>query len=411
MDAARNGNFTDIHIFSHGWNNVFGDAVGLYRNFWTEYFAVRDRFALNDSGRYRPLIAGVIWPSTALVSDDEQTPAFAGSDDAEIEELASDLPEASAKRLRETHAAGRDLTREEALEIARLLLPVYDRPEPDGFAAAVPASATDPVTPEELVDLWLKTQTKKSGRFDDVSGEIKPLPDDNFDPLAGPAAAGIFDVLNPKNIVRVATVFQMKDRAGRVGATGVSSMLHDLLAQTQIPVHLLGHSYGGRVVLSALCGRQQPRKVRSVLLLQPAVNYLCFARDADGAGRPGGYRSALDRVEQAIFTTFSSHDFPLNKTFHFAVRRDRDLGEAIIAAPELAPSRYAALGGFGPGGLLPGEFSVVPIHAPSEKYTVPAAGVKIVALDGSDNKIRGHGDVHNEFTAWAHLNLVSPEAI
>jgi hypothetical protein len=406
LDAARQGGFTDVHVFSHGWNNVFSDAVSLYREFWTEYFAMRDQLGLNSPSVYRPLIAGIIWPSTALVSEDEKTPAFAGGDDAPVEELAADLSPESAVRLRDISAAGRDLTREEALDLARILLPIYNRPDPDAFVS--PDDASAPVTAEELVDLWMATQTFQKGRFDDMTGEAGPIADAEVDPFA-PVAAGILDFLNPKEIIRVATVYQMKDRAGRVGASGVARMIGDLLSQTQLPVHLLGHSYGGRVVLSALCGRQHSRKVRSILLLQPAVNRLCFAANADGNGRPGGYRAALDRVERPIFTTFSAMDQPLTKTFQIALRRDRDLGEAVIAG-DGEPSRFAALGGFGPGGLSGAELSVMPIQGRPAKYSVPA-GIKIAALDGSDNRIQSHGDVRNEFTEWAHLNLVSPDVL
>jgi hypothetical protein len=406
VDAAQQGNFTDIHIFSHGWNNVFNDAVSLYREFWTEYFAMRDQLGLNDSSTYRPLVAGIIWPSTALVSEDEQTPAFAGSDDAEVEELAADLSPAAADRLRDLSAAGRGLTREEALELARILLSIYNRPDPDAFVSPDGDATDTAVTAEELVELWLKTQAPQKGRFDDMTGEAGTIGGNAVDPSA-PSAAGSVDFLNPRKILRVATVYQMKDRAGTVGATGVARMLSDLLSKTQLPVHLVGHSYGGRVVLSALCGRQHPRKVRSMLLLQPAVNRLCFAADANGKGRPGGYRPAFDRVEKPIFTTFSSHDQPLTKTFHIPLRRDRDLGEAVIAGGD-EPSRFGALGGFGPGGLTAAELSVVPMKGRPAKYSAPA-GVKIVAIDGSDNKINSHGDIRNEFTEWAHLNLVSPD--
>jgi predicted alpha/beta hydrolase family esterase len=408
IDAARMGNFTDIHVFSHGWNNVFNDAVSLYREFWTGYFGIRDQLGLNDASAYRPLIAGIIWPSTALVSEDEKTPAMAGSDYAEIEELASDLSVGQAARLREIASYRRDLTREEALELARILLPVYNRPDPDAFASA--GAGASPVTAEELVDLWTKTQTRTRGRFADLGGGAAPLPDGSDGPVGVPTAAGLSDYLDPVKIIRTATVYQMKDRAGTVGANGVSRLLRELLSAASAPVHLLGHSYGCRVMLSAICAQELSRKVRSLLLLQPAVNYLCFAPDANGQGRPGGYRPALDRVERPIFTTFSRNDFPLTRTFHLALRRDRDLGEAIIAAPDLAPSRFAALGGFGPGGLTSGELAVVPIAEQPAKYAT-ASGQKIFALDGSDNKINGHGDVRNRFTEWAHLNLVSPDAV
>ena len=115
-------------------------------------------------------------------------------------------------------------------------------------------------------------------------------------------------------------------------------------------------------------------------------------------------------MERPIFSTFSSHDDPLTKTFHIALRRDRNLGEAIIAAPDLAPSRFAALGGFGPGGLTASELAVIPMQSQPATYTTNT-GHMIFALDGSDDKILGHGDVRNQFTEWAHLNLVSPEAL
>jgi hypothetical protein len=66
--------------------------------------------------------------------------------------------------------------------------------------------------------------------------------------------------------------------------------------------------------------------------------------------RPGGYRRALDRVFRPILCTFSQHDAPLHRFFHLILRRDKDLGEMKIAAAGEPPSRFAALGGYGPRG-------------------------------------------------------------
>src|SRR5204863_823662 len=124
----------------------------------------------------------------------------------------------------------------------------------------------------------------------------------------------------------------------------------EILKAPTARVHLIGHSYACKVVLSALCFQELPRPVTSLLLLQPAISYLCFAAaDATGTGKPGGYHDALDKVEQPILTTYSTHDVALRDLFHLAVRRPFDQGEEHIGA-DVPPSPYAALGGYGPGG-------------------------------------------------------------
>jgi pimeloyl-ACP methyl ester carboxylesterase len=191
----------------------------------------------------------------------------------------------------------------------------------------------------------------------------------------------------------------MKDRAGVVGASGVGAFLRDALDAFAGHVHLLGHSYGARVMLSAVSIAPLPRPVASMLLLQPAVNHLCFAEDA-GEGAPGGYRPALARVAQPILVTHSVKDVPLRRIFHVALRRKRDLGEAQIAGT--AP-KFGALGGFGPGGQL--SVRRLKIAAPPAPYDL--TGVEVIALDGSDGAIAGHGDVSNRATWWALHQLVA----
>jgi pimeloyl-ACP methyl ester carboxylesterase len=234
-----------------------------------------------------------------------------------------------------------------------------------------------------------------------------------------PASAGALSFLDPRAIVRLATVLQMKDRAGTVGAVGVGPLLRDLLAAGEgtARVHLVGHSYGGKVVLAALCHQPLPRPVNSLLLLQPAVSYLCFAAAVPDLGRPGGYRTALERVELPIMTTFSARDFPLTRVFHLAVRRWSDLGEGPVAAPArepglpraaLAPNRYAALGGYGPGGCSAGECSEIAMRAPGEHYDLGPDQPRLLALRG-DDYIADHGDVGIPATWWALLNQVDQE--
>jgi pimeloyl-ACP methyl ester carboxylesterase len=181
-------------------------------------------------------------------------------------------------------------------------------------------------------------------------------------------------------------------------------LLDDLLRTKQATarVHLLGHSYGGKVVLSATraLAKGGP-KVNSMLLLQPAVNGWCFAPDVDGRRFPGGYANVPARVELPVLTTFSTHDFPLTKTFHLAVRRKEDLGElkAATAGRPKPPSEYAALGGFGPSGLSDADCQFIAIKRAGERYDFGIAR-EVIALNG-DEAIAGHGDISVPATWWA----------
>ena len=117
----------------------------------------------------------------------------------------------------------------------------------------------------------------------------------------------------------------------------------------------------------------------------------------------------MEYVRKPILSTFSNRDIPLTKLFHLAVIRDSDWGEMKIAG--VPPSKFAALGGFGPGGLEDGESTTVTMPAVAQKYPAADGTLKVIGVDGSDGKIKGHGDVATDFTAWAHLNLVSGEQL
>ena len=37
LEETGSGKYTDVHLFSHGWNNTFKDAVKLYREVFSSY--------------------------------------------------------------------------------------------------------------------------------------------------------------------------------------------------------------------------------------------------------------------------------------------------------------------------------------------------------------------------------------
>lgn len=392
--------YSDIFVFSHGWNNDWTVATKRYEHFINGFVALRKKHDLPVPADYKPLLVGIFWPSQALAWFEKETgPDFAGGDPAAqdtataesaatLRDIASTLPAASRARFYDL-AQAPELTAAEATELARMLASIarsddeagtVDAPSAEDLLAAA-AAFSNPEPDWDAVGA--------------VGGAAEP---------GGPQVAGVIDVLkklDPRNLVKPFTVYQMKDRAGVVGAHGVAPLLADLLqASDPARIHLLGHSFGCKVVMTALCRmRSDVREVESVVLLQPAVSQYAFAEKVPERNVPGGYRPALTRVRRPIASTFSEQDKALHDSFHLAVRRHDDLGELQAAGSE-TPSKFGALGGFGP---LAAGATVEPIHVPLTGYDLKRHG-GIIGVNGTGT-ITGHGDISNEATWWLAYSL------
>jgi hypothetical protein len=424
LNTIKQGDFTDIYIFSHGWNNDWSDAVGDkpsggpskdgYRGMIQSYIKLRQDHKLAYNRPYRPLLIGIFWPSAWLVLPWESAPQIAAIDPQiaaagvaqerrALEEIAQLINDADVEAFY-TYAQQDKLSAADARDLARILLPVYNQRRHPG-PSDVPRP-TGKATPEQLVDVWRKVVGPKQSVDTGESGGLFNLGGS----ASSAQAAGVLDDLDPRTILRSASVWMMKDRAGTVGARGVAKLLTDLLsASASARVHAIGHSFGCRVLLSAICFPPSlPRKVDSLLLLQPATSHLCFATNVASSGKPGGYRTAIERVEQPILLTFSNEDQPLHGFFHWALIRASDVGDAQIAGGDEPPNIYAALGGYGPRGLTEKECAFVDIKPLNQTYDLGAGAPEIYALNGA-GVIHGHGDINQDATWWALYNQVAHE--
>ena len=96
---------------------------------------------------------------------------------------------------------------------------------------------------------------------------------------------GSFDRLwnGAKNVLRVATYWEMKNRAGVVGTKGLGPLIGKLhSAAPGVKIHLLGHSFGARLVSYTLAGlpaglTDQNSPVKTLFLLQGAFSHFAFA--------------------------------------------------------------------------------------------------------------------------------------
>lgn len=401
---------SDLFVFAHGWNNDFATALARYRGFIEGYAEQRRLCGTRAASDYRPILVGIIWPSTNYVLPREMGPTISGSPDpgggartqtdAELLPFVSEsLDRRSGKRLSELIADHPVLDADEASRAAELLLNAL-------WVTADPEAGAEPPKAPEFLRSWARLDGQNSAPPSDPDdfGTVQPSPSPVDIDLAGDSR---FD---PRNLLRAATAWKMKSRAGVVGAEGVGPLVQDILRLSSARLHTIGHSFGARVMLSALSSCSTQRPAYSMLLLQPAVNRWCFAQDVAGTHRAGGYRSVLERVEKPVLATFSSHDAPLTRFFHLAFRGGH-LGEPATAAigdPEL----YGALGGFGPAGLA-GLSSTQPAAAPGEEGYRFDGGHRVIAVDGGAHiegrpAISGHGDISNPTTWWALHCLAGP---
>ncbi|MDG4766316.1 hypothetical protein O7632_19725 [Solwaraspora sp. WMMD406] len=176
-------------------------------------------------------------------------------------------------------------------------------------------------------------------------------------PLAGVdavgGAAGLGDPLRgiwngAKEALRQLTYWQMKNRAGVVGRNGLGPLLGRLPAAVPgIRLHLVGHSFGARLVchaaawLPGAAPAPAPGPVRSVTLLQAAFSQFAFAPVLPfAAHRAGALVELPARVDGPLTVCYSVHDAALGIFYPLA---SMAAGDAAAALPDIG-ERWGALG-------------------------------------------------------------------
>ncbi|MFL6575943.1 MAG: hypothetical protein ACJ8MR_04970 [Povalibacter sp.] len=381
LDAIKGRDYNDVYVFAHGWNNGFDASLELFNNFYQGFLSARPA-----DPNWKPVFVGIQWPSIAIVFPWERGPKLAADKDTEfqqraVQDISSGFAETQRQRFTAlaTQSILSESERSEFLELTRASL------NPERLSESGEAEPSR----DELLFAWRALQASAGTEDSEAFGFAQ-------EPSVTPQSAGL-ETLDPRNLIRVATVYTMKDRAGVIGSNAVKPLIEEL-ANLGAQVRLIGHSFGARIVLAALTTARSDLKVRSALLLQPAVNQFCLAQTGlvPKSAMPGGFNAALAKLAIPLYTTFSGKDFPLHETFHLTLRRAKDLGEAAIAGAP--PSIYCALGGYGPQGLRSGVVTT-PIQD-AGSYDIPAE-TSVLALDGTQDRINGHGDVANRYTCWA----------
>jgi hypothetical protein len=346
-DHLAQGGTTDLIVISHGWNNHIEEARDLYRRFF-EFFAQQARTASLTSGR-RFAVLGVLWPSkkfaeaelipggAAGLGEDvlaEQLEALKGGFDPRDADARLDEAKRLVGRL-ETDAAAR----RRFAELIRGVVPKAEK-EPDvekghrffeGDAATLVEEAAVPVEPAANVDA--------------DTGGVAAIGSPGAADQGG--AAGIGDAFGAMkegalNLLNYATYYQMKERAGLVGRNGLFPLLREVRAAfPNLRIHLIGHSFGARLVTAAASGGERDPVADTMTLLQAAFSHHGFASRFDG-DRDGFFRQVIAKgaVQGPVIVTCTTNDIAVGKLYPLAsLFAGQDA--AGIGGPE---SRFGGLG-------------------------------------------------------------------
>ena len=400
---------SDLLVLVHGWNNDLDEAQELYR----KLLANLAREPLLQSIEL-PVLA-VYWPSKRFADPTLIAGGAAsfGHDVPEsvlerrLDDLADVLQGADADRVRRARDLVIDLedlpsARDQFVESLRPLLPstqaddaVEADPPPSKLHSApgrdvlnrLSLPLVDPTQSTVAPGEGGATSLGDRGGPDTSMGEAASLGD-----FFGGIRAGALKLAN------LTTYYTMKRRAGLVGRQALAPLLDQISRDRPgIRIHLVGHSFGGRLVTAAAAQVEVP--VQSLSLLQAAFSHHGLAQAYDGE-RDGAFRSVLSgcKVSGPVLVTHTIND--------------RAVGYAYPVASLLAGQTGAGFGdaadpygGIGRNGAqsTPEAVDLVLENATHDYAFEPGVVYNLLA----DGRIADHGDVHNAHVAHAVAHAIS----
>jgi hypothetical protein len=395
---------TDLVILAHGWNNDIEEARKLYRRI---AMSLREQHDGADGGLVedRTLgLLGVLWPSKKF-ADEDLIPGGAASfgldAEAQLTQRIDDLRDAfdaddASQQLDEARTLTSSLedsraARQRFVELVRSVVPNDAGEDDDASQQFLEIDADDLL--RQLDDPTLDDPTVWLPPPSEGGGGAATLDD------IAPAGVGLGGMVrSAQRLLNYATYYQMKARAGKVGAEGLAPLLKSI-EKPGLRFHLVGHSFGGRLVTAAAASDQGVDRLGSLVLLQAAFSHYGFSEnwkpDTDGAFRrvlTGG------RLVGPLVITHTRNDKAVGIAYALASRIANQVG-AEVGGPD---SRYGGIGANG-AQLTP---EAVPLQLlPTHKSYVLTRGTAHNLK--ADTFIADHGAVSGREVAHVILSAVS----
>jgi hypothetical protein len=356
MDAPG---IEDLLVISHGWKNDKNDATKLYGTLWKN---TCDNLPSGKAERI--VVAGVLWPAKTFRTDFDEdalatvqadgTLAVSGSgvgvadlSEERFNELLNDfraLMGASGEpTIKAARTAGDGLTLKASQALVRQGVAAVDldpqSPDPELVRDASPiaAAAAEPI---DAHDLLLNLSRPPQLRLTPAVGNTMGL---------GSAVQGLVQGSRAAvgRFLNQLTYYEMKKRAGIVGVSLTNTVLISLTPKRPIRLHLVGHSFGGRL-MTAAANEWTPSgqlELYSLTILQGAYSHHALAGQAGGA-----FPSVIGKPSGPIAITHTHNDLACTVAYALASRLSRDTTTALGDASD----EYGAMGANGPQRLQEG---------------------------------------------------------
>lgn len=322
--ALQSFNYTDMLIISHGWNNDIAEARELYDSLLQLVHEEMVDHPIKD--RYLISI-GIFWPSKKFSQNEQQAGSAATlnnrSDAANAIQLCHELDQfintPTAHTALENIIDCINKKSAEPKELATHFINLYH---------AISSTENEVMDEDALKYYDVENMTRILEDPDFLETGEMPQPDTG-------GAASIFNgmINGINNLLNIATYYQMKERAGFIGVQGLNPILKRIKRKCNAKIHLAGHSFGARLVSSAVSGSTSvaPIQIQSLFLMQAAFSHYGFAEK-------------YDRNFDGLFRNTIAKKFVTGPIVITHTRNDRDVGIAYALASRLANQVASAIG-------------------------------------------------------------------
>jgi hypothetical protein len=408
LDFVSQHKVTDLFVIAHGWNNDMAEARDLYKRFFDRVKDIASSGKVPGTDSREFAVLGILWPSKKF-AEEELIPSGAAG-------ISSAVTVGFLQKQLDS------------------LKGVFDKPDADAdiekAKQLVPQLENSPRAQRDFADLIRQLPNKREPNLEDASDRfftldgtelMKRMSKPAFAPpahsgstgaassITSPSggAAGIGSLFTgiksaARNLLNFTTYYQMKERAGVVGRSGANQLIRQLQAKaSDMRIHLIGHSFGGRLVTAAVFGpdNQPSIKVNTLTLLQAAFSHNGFAQQFDGS-HDGFFRKVVtdSRISGPILITCSKNDNAVGVAYPLA---------SLIAGQNASGlgDKNDPFGGIGRNGAQKTPEASDGLLGPVGVAYRFQNG-KLHNLNG-DTLIMGHSDISKDEIAYALLTAVA----